>query len=160
VRRALGSLAERLTYANVVATLALFVSLSAGAYAAFHLGRNSVTSRNVVNGSLSPKDLRGHTGALAYARVNSVGEMDGARSHNVAKVKKVDSGLYCIRVTVPFHNVVASGNPVSNDVVAQGGLTALDSGVACNEKFNAFVLTFTGTDATQRVDHPFYVLFN
>jgi hypothetical protein len=58
---------SRLTYANVVASLALFVSLGGGAYAAFKLPRNSVgsvqikpnavRSSDVKNGSLLSKDF-------------------------------------------------------------------------------------------------------
>ena len=48
----------RLTYANVVGTLALFIVLGTGAYAATKLPKNSVTSRQVKNGSLLAKDLK------------------------------------------------------------------------------------------------------
>jgi hypothetical protein len=44
---------RHLTYANVTATLALVLSLTAGAYAAVQ-----VTGKNVVNGSLTGKDIR------------------------------------------------------------------------------------------------------
>ena len=43
-------------YANVVATLALFLSLGGGAYAAV-----TVTGRNVANGTLTGKDVRNQT---------------------------------------------------------------------------------------------------
>lgn len=72
---------RRLSYANVVATLALFIALGGGAYAATklpknsvgptQLRRNAVTSSKVKDGSLHRKDfatkdlasLRGPTGA-------------------------------------------------------------------------------------------------
>jgi hypothetical protein len=46
------------TYGNVVATLALFLALGGGAYAAIKLPKNSVTSVQVKNGSLTAKDFR------------------------------------------------------------------------------------------------------
>jgi hypothetical protein len=46
-----------MTYANVMATLAVFLVLGGGAYAAFHLPRNSVRSRNIVNGQVKQQDL-------------------------------------------------------------------------------------------------------
>ena len=49
---------RHLTYANVVASLALFVALSGGAYAALKLPKNSVTTVQVKNGSLLAKDFR------------------------------------------------------------------------------------------------------
>jgi hypothetical protein len=48
---------RHLTYANVMATLAVFLVLGGGAYAAFHLPRNSVRSRNIVNGQVRQQDL-------------------------------------------------------------------------------------------------------
>jgi hypothetical protein len=48
---------RHLSYANVVATLALFVALGGGAYAIGEAQRNSVTSKSVVNGSLKGIDL-------------------------------------------------------------------------------------------------------
>ena len=48
---------SKLTYANVMATLAVFLVLGGGAYAAFHLPKNSVRSRNIVNGQVKTKDL-------------------------------------------------------------------------------------------------------
>jgi hypothetical protein len=63
---------RHVSYANVVATLALFISLSAGSYAALRLPHNSVgpaqikanavSSSKVKNGSLLSKDFR--TGQL------------------------------------------------------------------------------------------------
>jgi hypothetical protein len=50
---------QRITYANVVATIALFVALGGSAFAAkkLVLPKNSVTSKSVKDGSLKGKDL-------------------------------------------------------------------------------------------------------
>jgi hypothetical protein len=50
-------LASRLTYANVVASLALFVALGGGAYAAVALPKNSVGSRQIKNAAVTHADL-------------------------------------------------------------------------------------------------------
>jgi hypothetical protein len=47
----------RLTYANVVATLALFVALGGSSYAAIQLGADSVTSRNIAKGQVKASDI-------------------------------------------------------------------------------------------------------
>jgi hypothetical protein len=47
----------RLNFANVVSVIALFVALGGGAYAAFHLPRNSVRSKNLVNHQVKSVDL-------------------------------------------------------------------------------------------------------
>jgi hypothetical protein len=48
----------RLTFANVVSVIALFLALGGGAYAAFHLPKNSVRSKNIVNGQVLGKDVK------------------------------------------------------------------------------------------------------
>lgn len=48
---------EKLTYANVMATMAMFLSLGAGAYAV-GLGRNDVKSRHVADGTIKSRDVR------------------------------------------------------------------------------------------------------
>jgi hypothetical protein len=54
----------RLTYANVVATLALFVSLGGGAYAAITLPAGSVGTRQLKNQAVTPAKLSHKTKAL------------------------------------------------------------------------------------------------
>jgi hypothetical protein len=60
----------RLSYSNVMSTLALFLALAGGTYAATHLKRNSVRSRNIVNGQVKNQDL-------ADGAVNSSKIQDG-----------------------------------------------------------------------------------
>jgi hypothetical protein len=52
-RRMLG----RLSYANVMATIAVFISLGGGAYAATQLPRHSVGTRALKNGAVTPAKL-------------------------------------------------------------------------------------------------------
>lgn len=51
-------MARHLSYANVMATLALFIALGGGAYAAVKLPKNSVTTVQVKNGSLLARDFK------------------------------------------------------------------------------------------------------
>jgi hypothetical protein len=48
---------SHLTYANVIATIALFLALGGLSYAAFHLPKNSVKSKNIVNHKVKAVDL-------------------------------------------------------------------------------------------------------
>jgi len=51
-------LRSALTYSNVVATLALFLAISGGvAYAASHLGRNSVKSKNIAAHAVKTRNI-------------------------------------------------------------------------------------------------------
>ena len=49
-----------LNYSNVVATIALFISLGAGAYAA-GIGRNEVRSRHIADDSIKSRDVKDQT---------------------------------------------------------------------------------------------------
>jgi hypothetical protein len=56
----LRSLQARLTYANVISTLALFLALGGGAYAAIDLvGRNDIKSKHIASGEVKRSDLGG-----------------------------------------------------------------------------------------------------
>ena len=48
------SVRPRLTYANVMATIAVFLALGGGAYAAIRLPANSVGTRQIRNGAVTP----------------------------------------------------------------------------------------------------------
>jgi hypothetical protein len=62
-------LSARLTYANVVASLALFVALGGGAYAAITPPKNSVGSKQIKDGSVRTADLANN--AVTAAKVKN-----------------------------------------------------------------------------------------
>jgi hypothetical protein len=65
-------LRSSLTYANVMATLAVFLVLGGGAYAAFHLPNNSVRSKHIVNGQVKKADLAASSVVGAKVRDGSL----------------------------------------------------------------------------------------
>jgi hypothetical protein len=58
---------SRLTYANVMATVAVFLALGGGAYAAIHLKKNSVRSKQIKDGQVKTQDLA--DGAVATQNI-------------------------------------------------------------------------------------------
>jgi hypothetical protein len=58
-----------LTYANVMATIAVFVALGGSSYAAVTLGKNSVRSKHIKNGEVKTVDLA--TNAVTSAKVKN-----------------------------------------------------------------------------------------
>jgi hypothetical protein len=70
----------RLSYANVMATAAVFLALG-GTAAAFTLGKNSVRSPNIVDGQVKTADLA--TGAVTGPKIGA-GAVGGGRIHNGA----------------------------------------------------------------------------
>jgi hypothetical protein len=60
---------QRLTYANVMATLALFIALGGTSYAALTLPKNSVGSKQIRKGSVRGSELR--TGAVSSRSIKN-----------------------------------------------------------------------------------------
>ncbi len=55
------SLKQHLTYANVIATLALFLALGGASYAAIKLPANSVGSKQIKDGAVTSADIKNHS---------------------------------------------------------------------------------------------------
>ena len=62
----------RLNYANVMATVAVFLALGGGAYAAIKLPKDSVTSKQIKNKSVKGKDLAGKSVKSAKIKSSAV----------------------------------------------------------------------------------------
>jgi hypothetical protein len=95
------SLRRRLTYANVMATLAVFIALGGSSYAAL-----TVTGRNVRNGSLSFRDLRRDT--LGGSRINESRLGTVRRARNADRLDGVTADRLLVRCpegTFPVSNV-------------------------------------------------------
>lgn len=98
-------LRERLTFANVVSVIALFVALGGSAYAAATIDSgdivdNSVRSRDVKDHDLRTKDFRPGQlphGVRAYATVDHNGpKLVTARSKGFVAVERRGDGIYCL----------------------------------------------------------------
>lgn len=95
------ALRRRLTYANVMATLAVFIALGGSSYAAL-----TVTGRNVKDGSLSFRDLRRDT--LGGSRINESRLGTVRRARNAARLDGVTADRLLVRCpegTFPVSNV-------------------------------------------------------
>jgi hypothetical protein len=71
------ALRRRLTYANVMATVAVFIALGGSSYAAL-----TITGRNVTNGSLTFRDLKRDTLGGGRIKESQLGEVRRARNAN------------------------------------------------------------------------------
>jgi hypothetical protein len=65
----MGRIRRGFTYANVMASVAVFIALGSGAYAAAQLGRNSVGTRQLKNGAVNGAKVK--DGSLTGADINS-----------------------------------------------------------------------------------------
>src|SRR5437588_9974509 len=91
----LAGLGARLTYANVTATLALFLALGGGAYAALklpansvgttQLKKNAVTGPKVKNRSLTAVDVAKHQFLRPADKAANADRLDGADSSSFGR---------------------------------------------------------------------------
>jgi hypothetical protein len=94
-------LRKRLTYANVVATLAVFIALGGSSYAALR-----ITGRDVANNSLTYKDLRRNTLGSSRIRESRLGTVP--RANNAARLNGMRPSQFLVRcpqATVPVSDV-------------------------------------------------------
>ncbi len=109
----MNALRRRLTYANVMSTLAVFIALGGSSYAAL-----SITGRDVRDGSLTARDLRRNSlggGRIKESRLGVV-----PRARNAARVGGLPAARLLVRCpsgTVPVSDVcveirAASASPV------------------------------------------------
>jgi hypothetical protein len=95
------ALLRRLTYANVMATLAVFIALGGSSYAAL-----TVTGRDVKNGSLTFRDVRRDTLGGSRIKESRLGTVRRAR--NADRLNGVTAErllVRCPEATVPVSNV-------------------------------------------------------
>lgn len=74
----IGRFRQRLTYANVTATLALFIALGGSSYAALSLPRNSVGTQQIRPGAVRSTDVKNRTLRLGDLSVRARESLEGA----------------------------------------------------------------------------------
>lgn len=176
------SIAERIRAirpSGVVAVLALCLAIGGTAVAAKSITgkqvkNNSLTGKDIKDETLSPDDFngsvegpqgpagqQGQTGpagsAVAYAMVNGAGTLNGARSKNIVSVESpsVAPGYYCINVSVPTVNAVAS---LANTASGEFSITEGDPLTSCSNAPDFSVQTLNSSGGV--VDKPFWIAFN
>lgn len=179
---------KRLTYANVMSSIAVFVVLGGAAVAATQLPKNSVGSKQlkknavvsskVKNGSLKAADFdknqlpagpqgpKGDTGApgtaLGYARVDSDGTLDPATTKGVVSATTAGASLICFELAFDPKNVVATIEAYATDHenFEYGTIVSgLGKGLsACPAGTDAYIATSDLSGSSVR--YPVFVLFN
>jgi hypothetical protein len=102
-------MSSKLTYANVVATLALFIALGGGAIAASHLGKNSVGTKQLKKNSVTTAKIKKQ--AVTAAKVKK-GTLTGAQI-NESTLGTVPTADKATTLAAPeaFHEVGTTGEP-------------------------------------------------
>jgi hypothetical protein len=124
----------RLTYANVMATIAVFIALGGAGYAAIKLPKNSVGAKQLKKGAVTPakislaatKKLSGARGPAGAA--GPQGETGPAGPSNAYYVFNNDqtTGTKTISLNVPSGNYVASASMFAVNREAKEGRVGCD----------------------------------
>jgi hypothetical protein len=100
-------LRRHFSYANVMATLAVFIALGGSSYAALNL-----TGRDITDGSLTSRDLKRNTLGGARIKESQLGKVRRAR--NADRLNGLSAGRFlvrCPRDTVPVSDVCIETAP-------------------------------------------------
>ena len=121
---------DHMTYANVMATLAVFLVLGGGAYAAIHLPRNSVSSRNIKNGEVKSQDVEDHGLSAKDLKVASLLDATSGRTKANSICGSLSSSFNpCADTEVKLNR--PSKLFATGDAVADSGAPAVLSNVHC-----------------------------
>ena len=167
----------RLTYANVVATLALFVALGGSSYAAVVLPRNSVgaalirakavggselasrsvTSRVINNGSVGIDDISTRAKAMLRGRQGPAGPTGAPGPSGVTFSGAIDTNSIIKRGSASFANRVAGTNEYVvtfprnvDDCVATATLATVEGGSPVVPPAGRLTVAHTGGNVVVR----------
>jgi hypothetical protein len=155
----LSRLRARLTYANVVAMLALFLALGGGAYAAVTLPKNSVKAKQIAPGAVRTSEIKNNAAKGRDIDESSLGTVPSAT--RAATATNADRATSADRAANADHATSADGatnatHAGSADTV--GGVTAVGfsyqtaASGATATLLSRNGLTVTATCSTGRVD--------
>ena len=103
----LSALRRHLTYANVMATLAVFIALGGSSYAAF-----TISGRNIRNHSITGKKLRHNALTGAEIRESRLGEVpQAANADRLNGARAADLKIRCPSDTFPIADVCVERSP-------------------------------------------------
>lgn len=143
-----GNFRSWLSYANVMATLAVFMGLGGGAYAAATIGsddiqRNAVLSRHIANGEIRGADVA--SGAVATGKIAKGAVTTGKLASGAVTAPKLGDGAVATAKladgTVAGPKLAAGA--VDSGKVADGSLTAND--LAAGEVYLSAVVRGSGS---------------
>jgi len=117
-------LMTRLSYANVVATVALFAALGGSSYAAFVLPRNSVGDAQIRAGAVRSSEVRDRSVRLRDLSVSARSSLKGQRGPAGATGPAGPAGVAAVKYFAVVH---ASGSFLRGNAVSGGKAGAIGS---------------------------------
>ena len=140
-------LQERMTYANVIATIALFVALGGTSYAAVTLPRDSVGARQLREGSVGSSEVRNRSLQLRdlSPRAQDALIRAGRRTSAPGAPGAPGAVSQAVEVTYKTASVIAAVAPVEDTSITPGtatcdpGQRVVGGGVKLADPYETFV---------------------
>jgi hypothetical protein len=117
------ALRDRLTYANVVATVALFIALGGSSYAALNLPRNSVGAKQIKSKAVGKSEIRSSAVRSPEIRNGAIGVVDLSTEAQTAlrgaPGPPGPAGV-ALRAAVSSSGALIAGNATASDPAGAG----------------------------------------
>ena len=114
----MNKLLGKLTYANVMATIAVFIALGGASYAATQLPRNSVGSRQLKSNAVTTAKIKRGAVTGTKVKLSSLGKVPSAghadtadQAGNADSLAGLSASRYLTSPTEPVRLIGAPGNP-------------------------------------------------
>jgi hypothetical protein len=118
-------LKERLTFANVVSVLALFIALGGGAYAASRIPKNSVGTRQLKNNSVNSAKVADQSLTGSDIQSSSLGTVPEAK-HAATAGSALPNGAAGGDLTGSYPSPSVAAGSIDSTKVSDGSLTGAD----------------------------------
>ena len=147
-------LRTRLTYANVIATLALFIALGGGAYAATQLPKNSVGTKQLKKNSVTAAKIKnGAVSAVKIGGTLSGAQIDVSSLGTVPKATQAVSATNAANAASATHaNTATSATHANTATSASTASSATDASALGGKPASAFAAATTVRSATIQGD--------
>jgi hypothetical protein len=129
---------KKLNYANVMATVAVFLALGGGAFAAVKLGKNSVKTKSIKNGAVTENKLASN--AVTEAKVKKFTYTDASGFTNgwatASAIPKAQFGKDALGVVHLRGNIINGADNVAAFTLPSGSRPAFDMSTATTSGFS------------------------
>ena len=140
----MGFLRGKLTYANVISTMCLFMLLGGGAYAATQLPKNSVGPKQIKDGAITGKEIKKGSIDTSKLTAATVAGLKGAKG---------DSGAVGPQGAQGAQGTTNSGAYATVEAGSEPDFVGAHPGFAAVEKAQEGVACLTPTAGTN-IEHP------
>jgi hypothetical protein len=119
-----GRARSKLTYANVMASVAVFIALGGASYAAVKLPQNSVGTKQLKKSAVTTQKIRNGAVTGAKVKLSTLGKVPSAA--NADHATGADSAIYSGRATYASAALSASSALNAEEAAKLGGKTSAD----------------------------------